>query len=698
MKDVLQREKTPYEVLGVERDASTGAINNALKVFIGQRGDMRKGLAAKASLLEPVRRAMVDILYYDRETVASLTPSPVEDPSVLAVPNRATTVASWERSLRVDFPNLGMIHSLAVLWYWWANHEEAFVGRLVETVAGHGIALSDTPSRESILAAARQAEGVHCQPGEGNGCQHSGCPWREDCTSGAPRLEVMWQSTIAYWVMLLNMPQFWDGPARRHAGVAERVKTEFVNSLKLRLDALEEQYRKEKAWGLATVYAEMRLALQTEARTARLMTEVGVSLKRDDAKLCCGALLLQRLNLLNQVQSRVDDAVRGSKPGDWHDLLVRLRDALSPYASVAELIRNDKPDAALAAIDKLPAQDRKTDEIISLRAKAMLAKGQQQASVGDIDEAVDTWSAALEASADTDIQARARKSIVSTVQERAAYLAQHRQEDAIALAERGLRIVDDEGLRVTLGEMLTSRGISRVNKAQRSVTENGITQEDVAALEGGVADLERAVELGSKRAIDQVKVARQILDYVKAPRAPSKVQQWMEKAGEAAKKERWDEAIALLDRVLKELKGEAPTELKKMLAASYSNRAVGAINQVLEGVQKDIEKWNNKVKKELSHGSGSYECARCRRSQFKHRYESWYGLELPSVGKVTLCKNCVGKVRKLLEGRPKPSSKVLSVLSRAHNDLTSARQLDPKNETVPKRLKELEEILSQIRT
>ncbi|MFA5251560.1 MAG: hypothetical protein WC454_03115, partial [Phycisphaerae bacterium] len=44
-----------------------------------------------------------------------------------------------------------------------------------------------------------KAKGIDCSGKDGSACSHTNCFWRQDCCSSAPRLEIMWEKTIAYW-------------------------------------------------------------------------------------------------------------------------------------------------------------------------------------------------------------------------------------------------------------------------------------------------------------------------------------------------------------------------------------------------------------------------------------------------------------------------------------------------------------------
>ena len=117
MKDPLNTEKTPYEILGIDLNADSNDVLQALAQLMRESpSDMQEGMWAQGILQDTEQRAMVDILQYNPEWVGNLTPSPLEDPSVLQLSKRAATAKAWEKHLLYNFPDIDATHSLAVLW------------------------------------------------------------------------------------------------------------------------------------------------------------------------------------------------------------------------------------------------------------------------------------------------------------------------------------------------------------------------------------------------------------------------------------------------------------------------------------------------------------------------------------------------------------------------------------------------------
>ena len=86
--------------------------------------NVQKLTSAQRILKSPPERALLDLFYYNIDSLVRLSPNPLLDPSTLLPPKRALTAEAWGKQLRTDFPDLGIAHSLAVLWYWWAMSTE----------------------------------------------------------------------------------------------------------------------------------------------------------------------------------------------------------------------------------------------------------------------------------------------------------------------------------------------------------------------------------------------------------------------------------------------------------------------------------------------------------------------------------------------------------------------------------------------
>jgi tetratricopeptide (TPR) repeat protein len=259
--------------------------------------------------------------------------------------------------------------------------------------------------------------------------------------------------------------------------------------------------------------------------------------------------------------------------------------------------------------------------------------------------------------------------------------------------------------RGVLAEILAQRSIETFNEAQEKAKQREITQQVLTDCRAALANLERASQLGSKRATENLPIARRVLEELRRPPEPplpEKVARLLEQANQAAAMEDWDTAIAKLRQATKLAGSKPPDVLKKNLAASLANRAVGNANQAVE-MMGDAAKAHGPGLSELfkslqSQGllRSSDECTFCGKSKYSSHGESWFGYELPDGRKVSLCGKCGSVAQDTFGSAPKPSPEAISLLQSAERDLSEAATLDPSSDHVRKNLSSAREILSKL--
>jgi hypothetical protein len=121
VRDPLQPDRSPFEVLGVAFDATADEVKRAARDAMKRGVDAGELQRSWAELLDPGRRAEATLFEYHPERLATMAP-PSSDPAVLGLPARSATAAAWEEQLKERFPDDSALHCLAVLWYWTAYH------------------------------------------------------------------------------------------------------------------------------------------------------------------------------------------------------------------------------------------------------------------------------------------------------------------------------------------------------------------------------------------------------------------------------------------------------------------------------------------------------------------------------------------------------------------------------------------------
>jgi hypothetical protein len=443
MKDPLQPGQSPYEVLDVAEGATLAEVDAAFKAGLVKRVNVQKLTTAKRTLQDPLERALVDLFQYYAAALARLEPGSASLPAALLPPARWRTASSWETQMSSRFPDLAAAHSLAVLWYWSAAHIE-----------------------------------------QGRG------------ENGTPSVRHAWERAIAGWAMVAASDEFWSAvPAEARAEARRQVQERLRHSL----HDLEQAHR-DRRGSEGSVYQDLELALDTEFTTARHLA--AADFKVLGRRLACGPLMLKQQGAVEAVRVYVAGLL-ASRPGDA--VLRALDAALSPFAPIRALIQGPTPEAALDALDALPAEQRDGVEARGLRGAAWHRIGRHQASVDQPFPALDSWRYALQCG-NAAIDAEIRNDVVDLCQARSTAQGGQRRE-AIKVLERGLELVKSERLQATLAELLTQQAIEVFNQPP----ERDSTPEGLADLRQAQAELERAATLGSSRAAEQVPAGRRLL-------------------------------------------------------------------------------------------------------------------------------------------------------------------------------------------
>ncbi|HYF96016.1 MAG TPA: hypothetical protein VD969_27705 [Symbiobacteriaceae bacterium] len=543
MKDPLQTEQTPYEILGVERSADRAHIERAFATALGRRIPPNVAKNARdALLLHPAKRAWYDLLLYDDAALAQLTPPPLGDGGVLGRERRAATAQAWEQQLRRRFPDPGLVHSLAVFWYWWALFEEERLQTLIKALGGKPAtgAVPGKSFRQAVLKAIRKAEGVTCNPDQGAACTKADCPWRQDCLSSAPPPKEMWERVIGYWAMLTTGADFAHYAPELDNHDREALRQQLTNSLRNTLIDLAGQYdsllgpsassaagRGGQSW--SDQYRTLESTLTAELESAQALLEVGM--RTSVGRVACGALVLTQMGLLDAARTKVEAALK-SKPDSR--TLQKLRDMLMPHSAVAVLVAQRKPEAALAAIRELSPEQQKSGEVLSLRAQAYQLLARQKAAMDRIKEALADWKTALAdavKAGKTALAAEIRSEVSSTCHAKAAAMGDHHRDEAIRILEQARNLVQDERLTLSLAALLLRRGITTFVHAQEELERHReLTDAIMEAFSRGRIDLERARDLGSREATEQAGLARNFMIDALLARGISKINEAQEQA------------------------------------------------------------------------------------------------------------------------------------------------------------------------
>ena len=588
LKDPLQTEQTPYEILGVGPDAGRGEIDKALVNALRKRIPANIAKNARDELLNPVDRAWYDLLECNQTVLGQLNPSVLNEPSALDRSNRMATLQAWEKQFKKKFPDSGLGHSIAVLWYWWAMYEEHRLADMLAK-AGNGHPLPrGFLSRGILLKHLRRTEGVSCDPVRVRECRIKDCPWRDDCISPAPPMKDMWERVIGYWVMLAATSSFWNKSFKLSKKEIGALKDRFIVSLQDLFNDLSLRYDKIQAGDNAENYRMLSLALATERQAADSLKKAGMKTKY--GKITCGILMLAHMGLLDTARSEVD-AVLKKHPDS--EALQRLRNNLSPYSSIAILVDQRKSEAALDAIEQLSADEQQLEEIRVFRTRAYHLLAGQMASLDDMNGAIDAWRSALESAEAGELKSKIKVAIVKECHQKAVTIQKNNLNKAIMILEGANRLVRDEGIRLNLADFLLERGVDTINGSVNSLTNNTsypsqeYTEKVTHDLESGLDDIERAEELGSRDAAKQLGAARNLISQAKSGFLfmPAEAGKLYAEANEAAGRGDWYAAIKCLRKAIEIMDKNVPQDLKEILGICLANRAHEEIDRGFELVK-----------------------------------------------------------------------------------------------------------------
>ena len=504
LRDPLQLELTPYEVLGVGQAASQAEVNRAfMREAANPRSDKKRISEARQTLLSsPARRELIDVLLYDQAVASRLLPD-LDGLSVALQPAaRGATWRTWTRLLGQNFPEMGLVHSLGVLAYWWALYEGERHVLLTEALAKAGAPAGRKTMKKSLLKAIQSCDGGIAT------CTVSNCPWNQDCAIATPNLSVLWRSVICCWSSLLASPAFWTARGLSTDLIREVVSS-LENDIKARIASQRDRFAAAGANSLAAVCDAATSQLFNELEAARDMAKLQTPLfARDGRGFGCGRLLLQQVGQLESTIQRLD-GLGGSSA------VRNLRSLLSPLGGAAVLVEREHWADALRELDRLDGGEQQSPEAQALRARALLGQGRAVAASDSPQAALEAYRQAY-AAADGSQRRAVHKAVVELCLGRAAaWEKSGRLDDATAILEQGLAIVrPDQDMETRLGGLLRASAIKTFNEVQDRVKERGggPTPADIQEVEDAYQNLQRAVELGDAQAKSQLDTGRSVRD------------------------------------------------------------------------------------------------------------------------------------------------------------------------------------------
>jgi len=407
---------------------------------------------------------------------------------------REEAAKTWEKELKEKPGDYGLIHNLAVLFYWWA----------IAVESGNGKTFGKGKS-----AAQKDSE-----------------------MNGADRL---WKKAIIYWAALVNLENFWQKWKTEKEGVWNtKIKEEDIQDLrntlvedklmKMFLDYIDKykQNRRNKdlmrheeyltifllekesahAWKSALDKWKNNLGINIDAGIKRYKLIRAIQQKEGFSpcfgmvkncksinnclwsKYCfsdrerelffnlpAGYLLLQELDMLLEAHKLIE---LFHKDDPSNESLGKLRLYFSPtkLGRIFILVEKQKnPRQALTEWDKLPRNLKYCAEGKYIHAYALMERGRNYSEKGKIDRALSDWATGIKNINEAkdkddafnrlliDLKNKIEELVVAVCEKEVKTLSkQNKIEEAIAILGKGLKIVNHRLLKEHMAILYCDRG------------------------------------------------------------------------------------------------------------------------------------------------------------------------------------------------------------------------------------------------
>jgi hypothetical protein len=716
IKDPLQNEPSPYEVLDLTPSASAKDINQAMgQAIMAREYDHKTVQNARQMLITPENKALVNLLLYPAGEIATAAGTGTAKSLPLSLEKRSQTAKSWQQALAEDFPNNTLLHALALLWYWWGEYESERHLAIVKRLDQAGVACYRVTRKETLLKKIAEVEGCGFSPG--GSCPKTDCPWHQDCAYPSPDLQDIWEKVIAFMTPILSSPKIWPERVRVKEAADEEVRQNLRNRVEGTVSGLSKGFTRASATALANAADQLLLDFETERRTGYLMTKLRITHKKSQKSysLGTGRFLLRELKELSGTRRAIDKALeKGEGRQAFLNNLRELQYLLSPHANIYHQINRKRWEEALDRIESLSREEQKEPLVRKMAARAHLGMAMQEFEISHIPSALSHWKKAKAIPEGKAYWEEETTAIKQNILSRVAKIEGSRPDEAITLLEGADQLLEkDRDIQTRLAGMLTQVSVHRIVQIQKKTKTQKPTKEDVRKVEEGVQRLTKAAEMGNDRAQDQLKPARMFLIHLvmetkgevdvdlggkelpeREDPALQKINRLRREATTDAKNKRWEAAASKLRQALQVLPGGAPAKLKNTLDEECRITENNAIMQWREEAGKAAKgnSWDkaiNLLDKALSLIQNSPVGGH---ADLQKRVKK----ELS----ICLTQSAINIVKTSLEalnsGDFKDASLLKSILKSSEKQLVRARKLDPGNAKITQNLGEVRKILVKL--
>jgi hypothetical protein len=716
IKDPLQSDPSPYHVLDVPPTADAKAINQAMgRAIMDKKFNAKTVQNARQVLLKPESRALVNLLMYPADAIAKETDLGSAESLPLSLDVRRDTARTWRGALVDRFPDNTLLHALALIWYWWGEYEGERHLAIVRRLDQAGVSCYRVTRKDTLLK--KIAEVEDCGYSPGSGCPREDCPWHADCQHQSLSLQDIWEKVIAFMTPILSSPDTWPEIAKVSGADTRDVRQDLRERVEGTVSKLSTGFSQASATALANTADQLLLDFETERKTGQLMTKIRITYKKSKKSytLGTGRFLLRELNELSGTRRAVDHALeKGEGSSSFLSNLRELQYLLSPFANIYHQIDRKRWAQALEIIDSLSASEARDTLVQKMTARAHIGMGRQEFEISNVESALSHWKKAKNIPAGKSDWEEEVPQIQQTILNRVAKIEGPKPDAAIRLLEGADDLLEDNpDIRARLSSVLTRTSIHRIVQIQKKAEKQKPTREDVARVKEGVERLEKAAQMGSERAQDQLEPAKVFLvnlvmmtgadvdvdlpdgavPHRAADPALKEVDRLRREAAQAAKEKAWEKAAQKLRQALKELPAEAPTQLKDTLEEECRITENNAAMQWREkaGSQAKKNGWGKAV--------DLLDKAHTLLNQSPVGGHSGLNKQIEKELSICLTQSAIASVNAVLEmfksGDFSDISLLKAILESSEKMLVRARKLDPGNSQITRNLDEVRKLMDQ---
>jgi len=384
--------------------------------------------------------------------------------SYLKEGNREKSTETFKEELKKDIKNPWIIHSLALIYYWWAISEEEkyFKGEQTETI-------------------------------------------------NPEKLDQLWDCTIAHWILLMNMTEFWRNWAKEKKKLWKMdIPVDTVTNLKKKL--LDENlfqvftnfidgYKIQKKKEDVQRHEEYLTKLLFEKKSARYYKDyiskliksskpIPLPQYKDKSALekfniSAGLMFFKEYKKLDEVNTLISSLLEADPDNVKLCMLniIYSPDNLGYFLILADDKNN--PKQALEELNKLSGGKKKKTAISEsatfkyVNANVMMKMGIMLVEQGEVLKALDNWSSAkqiINKSSKGSDQKSFKKLFSNLNKELEDVVAQtceqeakrknqaKKTKEAIKILEKGVKLVNKKSLKEHLAILYSESGFERLNK------------------------------------------------------------------------------------------------------------------------------------------------------------------------------------------------------------------------------------------